>query len=204
MTKRKHPDHLGSHHMGRDLFPDFRWNETNTADLKRLWPEGLSAGQIGAELGCSRNAVIGKATRIGLTGSPVDAARRAERKANGNGGGIVVRVKAKRTRIASAHTGGTTQRMNNRANGSNAPVEPIPINMGLAEFNASVPPWQRKTIVELHPGHCRFPLWDDDDPSRFYCGGEGADMPGKPFCTEHERFAYKPSTGAKPWMPGRS
>src|SRR6201998_2311518 len=39
--------------------------------LKKLWGEGLSASQIAAELGgITRNAVIGKVHRLGLSGRP--------------------------------------------------------------------------------------------------------------------------------------
>ncbi|WP_345946101.1 GcrA family cell cycle regulator [Bradyrhizobium sp. I71] len=42
------------------------WDAKDIALLKRLWFEGQSAAQIARRLGCSRNAVCGMLTRLGL------------------------------------------------------------------------------------------------------------------------------------------
>ncbi|MBR0858151.1 GcrA family cell cycle regulator [Bradyrhizobium liaoningense] len=42
------------------------WDTKDVALLKRLWSAGQSAGQIAVRLGCSRNAVCGMLTRLGL------------------------------------------------------------------------------------------------------------------------------------------
>lgn len=50
---------------------NFSWTEPRVENLKQLWGEGFSASQIAAELGgwsLSRNAVIGKLHRLGLSG----------------------------------------------------------------------------------------------------------------------------------------
>src|SRR5438094_10225878 len=45
------------------------WTDERVETLKKLWTEGLSASQIAAELGgITRNAVIGKVHRLGLSG----------------------------------------------------------------------------------------------------------------------------------------
>src|SRR5271168_1777165 len=45
------------------------WSEDRVEQLKKLWESGLSASQIAAELGnVTRNAVIGKVHRLGLSG----------------------------------------------------------------------------------------------------------------------------------------
>ncbi|OSJ19718.1 GcrA cell cycle regulator [Bradyrhizobium canariense] len=44
-----------------------RWNRRELAQLKQLWSEGQSAAQIAGHLECSRNAVCGRLTRLGLT-----------------------------------------------------------------------------------------------------------------------------------------
>src|SRR3989442_2793761 len=60
------------------------WTDERVETLKKLWADGLSASQIAAELGgITRNAVIGKVHRLGLSGrakSPASAAPR-QRKA---------------------------------------------------------------------------------------------------------------------------
>ena len=42
------------------------WDEKNLERLKRLWDEGIPITKIGLELGVSRNAIAGKAHRLGL------------------------------------------------------------------------------------------------------------------------------------------
>ena len=42
------------------------WDEKQLAKLKKLWDEGLPITKIGLELGVSRNAIAGKAHRLGL------------------------------------------------------------------------------------------------------------------------------------------
>jgi GcrA cell cycle regulator len=45
------------------------WTDERVEQLKKLWSDGLSASQIAAELGgITRNAVIGKVHRLGLSG----------------------------------------------------------------------------------------------------------------------------------------
>ena len=45
------------------------WTDERVEMLKKLWADGLSASQIAAELGgITRNAVIGKVHRLGLSG----------------------------------------------------------------------------------------------------------------------------------------
>ena len=42
------------------------WDEKKLVKLKKLWDEGLPITKIGLELGVSRNAIAGKAHRLGL------------------------------------------------------------------------------------------------------------------------------------------
>ena len=56
------------------------WTEERTATLKRMWESGATATEIAKELGdVSRNAVIGKAHRLGLKSRP-SPVKSAEKK----------------------------------------------------------------------------------------------------------------------------
>jgi GcrA cell cycle regulator len=60
------------------------WTEERIDRLKAMWTKGSTASQIAEELGgVSRNAVIGKAHRLGLESrpSPVKAGEEKEKKA---------------------------------------------------------------------------------------------------------------------------
>jgi GcrA cell cycle regulator len=46
------------------------WNDEKINRLKKLWSEGLTTGEIGKRLSVSKNAVVGKAHRLGLKGRP--------------------------------------------------------------------------------------------------------------------------------------
>lgn len=55
------------------------WTDERIELLKTLWGEGLTTGEIGKRLGVSKNAVVGKAHRLGLKGrpSPIKRTRKA-------------------------------------------------------------------------------------------------------------------------------
>lgn len=46
------------------------WTDERIEELKSLWADGLTTGEIGKRLGVSKNAVVGKAHRLGLKGRP--------------------------------------------------------------------------------------------------------------------------------------
>ncbi|MFN4089478.1 MAG: GcrA family cell cycle regulator [Alphaproteobacteria bacterium] len=46
------------------------WTPELIASLENFWNEGLPTTEIGRRLGMSKNAVIGKAHRLGLSGRP--------------------------------------------------------------------------------------------------------------------------------------
>lgn len=59
------------------------WTDERIEQLKALWAEGLTTGEIGKRLQVSKNAVVGKAHRLGLKGrpSPIKRAKEPRRQA---------------------------------------------------------------------------------------------------------------------------
>ena len=71
------------------------WTDDRVDHLRELWSKGLSASQIAAQLGdgVTRNAVIGKAHRLGLEGRPSPI--------RGGGSGIRVRRRTRKPLLPS-------------------------------------------------------------------------------------------------------
>ncbi|MGQ3071658.1 MAG: GcrA family cell cycle regulator, partial [Ferrovibrionaceae bacterium] len=51
------------------------WTAEKIEQLNKLWSEGMSITEIGKILGMTRNAVVGKAHRLGLAKRPSPIAR---------------------------------------------------------------------------------------------------------------------------------
>ena len=58
------------------------WTEQMVEDLKKMWHEGLTTGEIGKRLGVSKNSIVGKVHRLQLSGrpSPIKKKRRNFRR----------------------------------------------------------------------------------------------------------------------------
>lgn len=46
------------------------WTDKMVEELKRLWDQGITTGEIGRRLGISKNSIVGKVHRLGLEGRP--------------------------------------------------------------------------------------------------------------------------------------
>lgn len=46
------------------------WTDEMVEELKRLWDQGITTGEIGRRLGISKNSIVGKVHRLGLEGRP--------------------------------------------------------------------------------------------------------------------------------------
>ena len=147
------------------------WTDERVALLTKLWADGLSASQIAAELGgITRNAVIGKVHRLGLSGrakSPSSTSPRP-RKARSSGHMLRVSRPAMRGNTALAY---------------DYQEEPEP---ELIE----IPLEQRKTLLQLTEKTCHWPIGDPGSTEFFFCGGENAN--DQPYCAFHARVAYQP------------
>ncbi len=153
------------------------WTDERVEVLKKLWSEGLSATQIATRLGgVTRNAVIGKVHRLGLSGRATTS-----------------RMKSLRPRARMANN---KQRMAKArfAPGGNSLVR----NLFQAEPDAYVAPVEeleiplaeRKTIQTLVECSCRWPIGDPQTPEFHFCGKNK--VQGLPYCEFHARRAFQP------------
>jgi GcrA cell cycle regulator len=150
------------------------WTDERVELLKKLWQDGLSASQIAGELGgITRNAVIGKVHRLGLSGrakSPSSSAPRARKPRSHM---IRMARPAMRGNAALALAFEMEQ-------------EPEP-----ELIENIIPIGQRRTLLELNEATCRWPIGDPASAEFFFCGGPP--LTGLPYCSYHSRVAYQPA-----------
>jgi GcrA cell cycle regulator len=145
------------------------WSEAADAQLRKLYGDGLSASQIAAEIGggVTRNAVIGKVHRLGLSGRPKPVS-------SNKGGWKKRRAWKPPVRVGAAAKGGPDL----------IPVEPKEPTVELA-----IPIEERKTILQLTEHTCRWPIGDVGDEDFHFCGRQP--KPGLVYCEHHARRAYE-------------
>lgn len=136
------------------------WTDERIAELMKLWQQGLSAAEIGRELGVSKNAVVGKAHRLKLPSRPSPI----KRQPGGPRRRSTPRPKAARRKAAKPKSG---PRLRSRP----APVAPRP-------------------VMRLDPkgSKCLWPIGDPGDPDFHFCGEISVE--GKPYCPDHCARAY--------------
>jgi GcrA cell cycle regulator len=135
--------------------------------LKQQFEEGLSCRQIAASIGVSRNAVIGKLTRLGLRRGPGSAEPRVTAKPR------------------AAKSGPRQQyQMLQVVYENGQPVGDGPV--------ASARPC---TLFELSEERCRWPISTPGEEGICFCGN--TPLKGLPYCAGHTRLAYKPGSGAR-------
>ncbi|MCJ2079989.1 GcrA family cell cycle regulator [Methylobacterium sp. J-090] len=178
------------------------WSDERVDLLRRLWQEGLSASQIAAQLGgVTRNAVIGKVHRLGLSGrvaKGADAALprkkavrevEAQETAGAEGTGAAQAAEAGPGAEAGTVTGsGSVIAMVPVAAEATACADPAPVaRVEPVALAAS----RRVTIMDLRESMCRWPLGDPTTPDFHYCGDRA--ITGLPYCTHHAEIAYQPA-----------
>ncbi len=159
------------------------WSDDRVEILKKLWSDGFSASQIAADLGgISRNSVIGKVHRLGLSG-------RAKRPSSS----VPRRPRTpKQPRICPENLQSSMVIRNPAPLPAECDaLEPEPGFASAAETKQDIPLGQRRTLLELSDGTCRWPVGEPSSEEFFYCGGKPVD--GLPYCGSHSRIAYQPS-----------
>ncbi len=156
------------------------WTNERIELLQKLWLEGWSASRIAGELahGISRNAVIGKVYRLGLSG-------RAK--------ALPENVPAspphqKAPRRAADHHANSPQVVGNTA----LALQPFVIEVAAPQTmrDVVVPISEPVTIVELRESMCRWPIGDPAQSEFRFCGAKK--LPGQgPYCACHVGIAYQ-------------
>ena len=137
------------------------WNQQKVDDLKKLWNEGVATSRIGEQLGFTKNAVIGKAFRLGLE-------RRQNSRKKTSNSQSVSSVTMYRETSAPSHSQINPKREVTRRREKFSFKKSI---VGTGSFKS-----------------CQWPIGDPLEEGFHYCGGQN--IPTKPYCIEHYKKAY--------------
>lgn len=144
------------------------WNDERVELLKKFWAEGLSASQIASKMGgVTRNAVIGKVHRLGLSGRATPAKPQRGCELDYHDEEPTTATTFARTEIDTMIT------------------EP--------EFTA--PPvltsGDMTTVATLKGNMCKWPIGDPAKDDFHFCGQSAPT--GKPYCAYHAQLAFQPA-----------
>lgn len=152
------------------------WTVERELTVRRLWKAGWSAGEISLELGSTtRNAVIGKLHRFGLTkGDRAEGVTLKCSPAARVAGAKVQRRPDGFRRMPDKRTQSAVQQLF---------VAPAP------KPAPDTPPDQRVPLLDLTAKSCRFPIGDPCKPDFGFCTAEH--LYGLPYCGFHARICYQ-------------
>ncbi len=158
------------------------WTDDRVERLGRLWAEGLSASQIAATLGggVTRNAVIGKVHRLGLSGRAKSGQPAPPRPA--------------KPRPPSA-PGAVADRPRSPEPATPAAAGPVVAPTVVRLPEVAIPVSRRVSILDLRDSMCRWPIGDPTSQEFGFCGSRT--VTGLPYCDSHCRLAYQPAAERK-------
>lgn len=164
----------------RERPPSYQWTSVAVSILKREFVSGKTASIIRPLLPKdsagrlpTRNAVIGKLHRLGLTRSGQVKERLPPIR-----GDLKEPVTVKR---------GSRPKTNTRHGPEAAPKPP----KDLETFDKAIPVEQRKQLIELNGHACRWPIGDPRDKKRFFFCGAPVKEDDCPYCRAHAYFASR-------------
>ncbi len=186
------------------------WTDERVETLKKMWGEGQSASQIAKELGgVTRNAVIGKVHRLGLSNRTTAGAPAAKAETKAKPAAPKAEPKAKQP--AKAAEPAPAEAEPETPPKPNLPIrkqiipagQPLPPQPSANEISpealAKVSEIEKKAkkigLMELTERTCKWPVGDPATDDFWFCG-----LPvqqGKPYCEAHVGVAFQPMSARR-------
>jgi GcrA cell cycle regulator len=197
---------------------DMSWTDERVETLKKMWGEGQSASQIAKELGgVTRNAVIGKVHRLGLSnraGSAGAAAKAAPKEKPAAAPVAAAKPAAKPAPKTKAAPASTPPKEELELDENGIPIsaarraiipagQPLPPQPSaneispeaLAKVSEIEKTAKRLTLMELTEKTCKWPVGDPATDDFWFCGL--AVQQGKPYCEAHVGVAFQPMSSRR-------
>jgi GcrA cell cycle regulator len=177
------------------------WTDERVETLKKMWSEGQSASQIAKELGgVTRNAVIGKVHRLGLSNRAGASSTPApERKtAKADSAKPAPKTAAKVSPEDKVIEVTVTPRKPIVPAGQPLPPQPSANEISpetLANVREIEKTAKRIGLMDLTERTCKWPIGDPATEDFWFCGL--AVQPGKPYCEAHVGVAFQPMSSRR-------
>jgi GcrA cell cycle regulator len=192
------------------------WTDERIERLKNMWAKGATASQIADELGgVSRNAVIGKAHRLGLEQrpSPVKPGEEKEAKKSAVAPAAAApkpapKAEAPKPATAAPATAAASAPPANPRSAPEMQYRSIGpggfIRQGPGDQQPPIPPApprrlvpakpspevaDKTSLLELNDRVCKWPIGHPGEPDFHFCGEQA--NPGFPYCVQHCGVAYQ-------------
>ena len=170
------------------------WTDERIKQLRQLWSEGQSASKIAEKLGgVTRNAVIGKIHRLGLSNRSENSEKKIITKKRGR----PAKVKNTDTfqkQIDNSKNKDFSQVNSDKFDGfhvdslegdKNTLLDATLANVSELEENA-----KKLNLMELTERTCKWPIGDPATENFWFCGHPSEQ--GKPYCSTHVSIAFQP------------
>jgi GcrA cell cycle regulator len=190
------------------------WTDERVETLKAMWSEGKSASQIAKELGgVTRNAVIGKVHRLGLSNRGPGADRPEDAMLQGAEPlpepeaepipSMTERVAAPEVMDPPRPTPREPVVAQIRPKPVAVPGQPLPPQPAGAEMSPEAlanleevaKKARRLTLMQLTERTCKWPVGDPATDDFWFCGLPT--VPGKPYCETHVAVAFQPMSARR-------
>ena len=176
------------------------WTDERVELLKKMWGDGQSASQIAKELGgVTRNAVIGKVHRLGLSNragaTPTAAPEKKAAKAAPAAETKPLRKIAPEDRVIEVAI--PTRKAIIPA-GQPLPPQPSANEISpeaLASVREVEKTAKKISLMELTERTCKWPIGDPATDDFWFCGL--AVQQGKPYCEAHVGVAFQPMSSRR-------
>jgi GcrA cell cycle regulator len=177
------------------------WTDDKVEVLKKLVDQGLSYRHIGAQVGCSRNAAIGKAIRLGISSKFAPGAGR--------------KTKAEKGLPETVHRDSAARKPKPVEKPAPEPVSPEPVYVAVQKLTSGrervkLPPclaheeafeYRVYAIANKTSGRdieniprdrqCKYIYGDPKHEDAYWCRMDV--RPGSHYCTRHSKLMYQPA-----------
>ena len=169
------------------------WTDERVETLKKMWSEGQSASQIAKELGgVTRNAVIGKVHRLGLSNRAGASAPAPEKKPAKAAPAAAKPKKATKPEDKVVEVTVTPRKPIVPA-GQPLPPQPSANEISpeaLATVREVEKTAKKIGLMDLTERTCKWPIGDPATEDFWFCGLSV--QQGKPYCEAHVGVAFQP------------